>query len=134
MRHPLRTMAATTLACEALVVLFAGLVAMRLSDLGTGASLWLTGAVALLLVVASALLRSPLGYGLGSVLQVAVVALGVWVPDMFWVGGLFAAAWVASLHYGAKVERERRIVAAGLASRAPAAAPGPADPGAGLPG
>ena len=121
MRNPLRAMAATTLICEALVVFFAGLVAMRLSDLSMSAALGLTGALAVLLVLAAGLLRSPLGYGFGSVLQVAMIGLGIWVPDMFWIGPLFAAGWVISLWYGAKVIRERAIVAAGLPQVASAA-------------
>ena len=126
MRDPLRAMAASTLVCEALVVFFAGLVAMRLSNLSMGLALGLTGAVAIACLVAAGLLRSPLGYGLGSALQVVVIGLGVWVPDMFGVGLLFAALWGGSLWYGAKVVRERRIVAAGLAQRSPE--PAPAEP------
>jgi hypothetical protein len=119
MRDPLRAMAASTLVCEALVVFFAGLVAMRLSHLSMGQALGLTGAVAVACLLAVGLLRSPLGYGVGSVLQVVVIGLGVWVPDMFGIGLLFAALWIGSLWYGAKVVRERRIVAAALADRSP---------------
>ena len=100
MRDPLRAMAASTLVCEALVVFFAGLVAMRLSNLSMGQAFGLTGAVAVACLLAAGMLRSPLGYGLGSVLQVIVIGLGLWVPDMFGIGLLFAALWVGSLWYG----------------------------------
>jgi hypothetical protein len=36
---------------------------------------------------------------------------------MFFIGALFAALWAVSLYWGTRIERERAIVAAGLAQR-----------------
>ena len=71
MRSPTRTLAASTLVFEALVVFFAGLVAKDLSSLSTGEALGLFGGVALACLLVAGLLRRPAGYVVGSVLQVA---------------------------------------------------------------
>ncbi|GAA4965744.1 DUF4233 domain-containing protein [Kineococcus glutinatus] len=111
MKNPRRAMAATVLVSEALVVLFAALVAMRLSGAGTAASLGAFGALSLLCLLCAGLLRVRAGYVLGSVLQVAVVAGGLLVPLMFGVGALFAVLWFTALHLGARIEREQAEVA-----------------------
>jgi hypothetical protein len=105
-RSPTRTIAASILAFEALVVFFAGLVAKQLSDLSTGAALALTGGIALALLVTAGLLRHPAGYVVGSVLQVAVIGLGLWVPAMFFLGGIFAVLWFLGLHLGRRAEAQ----------------------------
>jgi hypothetical protein len=105
-RSPTRTLAASTLVFEALVVLFAGLVAKDLSDLSTGAALGAFGGLALACVVTAGLLRHPAGYVVGSVLQVAVLATGFWVPAMWFLGAVFAALWFASLRIGRQLEQQ----------------------------
>ncbi len=101
-------MAASTLSFEALVVFFAGLVAKNLPDLSTGTALWVSGLLALACLVTAGLLRRPFGYVLGSILQVGVLALGFWVPDMFGVGAVFVLLWVLALVLGRRVERQAR--------------------------
>jgi uncharacterized protein DUF4233 len=105
-RSPTRAIAASTLVFEALVVFFAGLVAKELSSLSTGAALGLAGGLSLACLVTAGLLRHPAGYVVGSVLQVAVVAAGFWVPVMFFLGALFAVIWFAGLRLGRRVEAE----------------------------
>ena len=58
-------------------------------------------------LLTAGLLRSRIGYLLGSVLQVAVLATGFWVPVMFGVGAIFALLWGLALVVGARVEREQ---------------------------
>ena len=106
MRSPMRIMAATTLTCQALVVLFAGLVAKDLSSLSLGASLGITVALAFGCLLAAGMLRSRAGYVLGSVLQVLVFGFGFWVHSMYFLGVLFAALWVLSIVLGNRAERE----------------------------
>lgn len=106
MRSPTRMAAATTLTCEALVVVFAGLVAMRLSSLSTAQALGISVALAVACLVAAGLLRRRIGYVLGSVLQLLVICYGFWVPTMWFVGGLFAVLWIFSLVAGTRAERE----------------------------
>jgi hypothetical protein len=107
-RSPTRTLAAATLVFEALVVFFAGLVAKDLSSLSTGAALGLAGGLAGACVVTAGLLRGKAGYVIGSLLQVAVVGAGFWVPVMWFLGAVFAVLWFVSLRTGGRIEREQR--------------------------
>jgi len=99
-------MAATVLVSEALVMFFAGLVAKELSSLSTGAALGITCALALACILTAGMLRSRVGYAVGSVLQVLIISFGIWVHTMLFVGYLFAALWVASLLIGSRLQRE----------------------------
>ena len=115
MRAPRRVLAASTLCLESLVVLFASLVAKDLSGLGAPVSLGAGAALALVCLVVAGLLRTRAGYPLGWALQAAVIATGIWVPAMLFLGGVFALLWFVSLRTGARIERER----ADWASRQP---------------
>jgi len=115
-RAPKRALAASVLALESFVVLFAGLVVRGLS--GDGAALAVCAALAVTCLVVAGMLRSRAGYVLGSVLQVAVLATGFWVSEMFFLGVVFGALWVAALRVGARIERER-------AALTPGSSPGP---------
>jgi hypothetical protein len=105
-RSPTRIMAATTLTSEALVVMFAALVAKDLTSLSLGAALGIPGVLALACLLAAGMLRSRSGYILGSVLQVLIFGFGFWVHSMFFLGVLFALLWVLSLVLGQRAERE----------------------------
>jgi hypothetical protein len=115
-------MAASTLTLEAFVVFFAALVAKDLSSLSTPAAVGAGAAIAVGCLLVAGLLRFRVGYLLGSVLQLVLIGTGFWVPMMFFIGVVFAALWVASLYWGTRIERERAIVAAGLAQRSPQSA------------
>ena len=104
-------MAAAAPVFEGLVVFFAGLVAMQLSSLSRGQALGLAGGLALACVVTAGLLRSRVGYVVGSVLQVAVIASGVWVTAMFFLGVVFAVLWFVALRVGHELESKRQEVA-----------------------
>ena len=118
MRSPTRTLAASTLVFEALVVFFAGLVAKDLSSLPTGAALGITGGLALACVLTAGLLRYRAGYAAGGVLQVAVVGLGFWVPVMFLLGGVFAVLWIFALRIGRQLEAAAQAARAAQAAQA----------------
>jgi hypothetical protein len=98
--------AATTLTCEALVVIFAGLVAKDLSSLSLGAALGISAALAVGCLLAAGMLRTRRGYVFGSFLQVLIIGYGFWLHAMFIVGALFAALWITSLVMGTRAERE----------------------------
>ena len=107
-RSARRQFAATILVLEAFVVGFAALVAFGLR-VAEPAVVWgVGGALALSLVLAAGVLGRPGGYVVGSVLQVAVVAVGVAVPTMLVMGGIFAVLWVVALRLGGRIDRERR--------------------------
>lgn len=97
----------TILILEAFVVGFAGLVAYGL-DLAEPMVLWAVfGGVALGLIVAAVAVRLPGGLVVGSVLQLAVLGLGVAVPMVFVVGGIFVVLWVVAVRLGHRIDRER---------------------------
>ncbi len=101
----MRTLAASVLASEALVLFFATLVATELSEVDDS-TLWSVGggaAVACLLI--AGLLRNRWAYAAGSVLQVLVIAAGLVVPVMFFLGAVFAFLWVVAIFVGRRVAR-----------------------------
>lgn len=97
--------AAMVLSVEALVVALAIPVAVSISDVDASTAVPVGLGVAVTCVVAAALLRrGPFGYYLGSALQVVVIGLGLVVPVMFFLGGIFALLWFLALRLGRKVE------------------------------
>ncbi len=104
----MRGIAAAILVFEGLVVFFATLVARTLSDVDH-ATLWAVGAtLAVACLVAAGLLGRPWGYAVGTVLQVAVIAAGLVVPAMFFLGLVFAGLWGLALYLGRRVARLQR--------------------------
>lgn len=101
----MRVLASSVLLSEALVLLFAALVAKDLSGLGPTTSLVGGGALALVCLVLCGLLRYRWAYVVGTLVQVALVLVGFVVPLMFVLGGLFAALWGMALYLGSKGER-----------------------------
>jgi Protein of unknown function (DUF4233) len=99
-----RSFAALVLSGEILVVGFAALVAKDLSGAAGRTVLLVAAAVAALCVVAAATLRSRVGFVLGWVVQLLLVASAVWVPLMAFVGLLFAALWLAALVLGGRAD------------------------------
>ncbi|AZM46055.1 DUF4233 domain-containing protein [Streptomyces sp. WAC 06738] len=122
----MRTLCASTLIGEILVVGLTGLVAMQQSDLSNGTIWGVSGAAMVLCVLLCGMLGRPGAVQVGWGLQIALIASGFVVPSMFFLGAVFAALWWASVHYG-------RIVDEAKAARARAAAEqtggAPAEPG-----
>lgn len=99
----------TMLILEVFVVLFAGVTAFGLK-LASAATVWtLTGiGMAILIIAAVTLGKSPrIGLMVGSVAQVIVLILGIWMPAAFVVGISFLILWISSIYWGAKLDRER---------------------------
>jgi hypothetical protein len=108
-----RGICAAVLVFEGLVIFFATLVALDLTDVDH-AVLWVVGCGGAVLCFALAgLIRRPWALPAGSVLQGAVIATGFVVPVMFFLGVLFGALWFLVLHLGRKVERLEAARAAG---------------------
>jgi hypothetical protein len=114
----MRTLCASTLIGEFFVIGFAGLVAMRTSDLAAGTVWGVCGTAMVLCVLLCGLLGRPGGVQFGWVLQAALVAGGFVVPVMFFLGVCFAALWWASVHYGRKIDVIRADRAAAEADAA----------------
>ena len=101
----MRGIAASVLVFEGMVVFFATLVALDLSDVDHTTLWWTGGTLAVACVLTAGLLGRPWGYQAGSALQVLVIAAGFLVPAMFVLGAVFAALWFLALHLGRKVAR-----------------------------
>ena len=128
---------------EAIVVLLAIPVALTTAGRGAGAA-WAAVVLALLAVVTVGLLRRDpkRGVQLGWIVQLLLVAAGLIVPAMFFLGPLFAAIWWAAIHYGAQVDviKAQRLAAplpaplpAPMAEPLPAPPPPPEQPGEATP-
>ena len=89
---------AVLLVLEALLMLLVPRAIARTdTGLGTARTLVLLG-FAVVLVVAGAMLRYSWGVGVGSVLQVLVLATGFWTSAMFVLGAIFIAIWLYVLN------------------------------------
>lgn len=89
---------AAVLCLEAFAVL---LVPRAIAQTSTGLGGVKTGLLigfAVLLVLASGLLRRRWGIGAGTVLHVPLVLIGIWVHAFFIVGALFAGVWLYLLN------------------------------------
>ena len=100
----MRVLGSSVLVMEALTMGFALLIAMNSSDsweLGVGA------VVAILLLLTPGLLKRKSGWVLGSLLQIPLVAYGMVVTMMYFLGGIFAILWVAAIIVGRAGEAAR---------------------------
>ncbi len=96
-----RRLCAIVLTFEGFVVFFGALVASRMSDdVSSGTALAVGGGLALACILASGMLRSPVGIPVGWAVQVLVLATGFVVTAMFFMGLLFGALWVFALRIG----------------------------------
>jgi len=107
MRSPRRGMCAAILSLEAIALGLTTPVLITVGDQPVGRSLAIGLGLAMACVVLAGLLRSEWAYGVGWAIQVAAVALGVLIPMMFVLGGIFAFLWGTGYFLGRKIERER---------------------------
>ncbi|MFI9718286.1 DUF4233 domain-containing protein [Streptomyces sp. NPDC052396] len=114
----MRTLCASTLIGEFFVIGFAGLVAMRLSDLSMGTVWTVSGTAMVLSVLLCGMLTRPGGVALGWALQIGLVLSGFVVPVMFFLGLVFGALWWASVHFGRKIDAAKARFAAEAAEAA----------------
>lgn len=119
-----RLLAMLVLIAEAFVVSFATLVARDVSDVAPGRAYLAGGVGALLCVLAAATLRSRVGFLLGWLVQLMLIASAIWVPIMLVIGLGFAILWVVVLVQGSRAdaltvrrEREARRAAPDTAER-----------------
>lgn len=97
---------AAALCLEAITVLFVPRTVARVGDGGlTGARLAIVIAIAVALFLTAGLVKRRAGLVLGSVLQVAVIATGVMVGAMYFLGMLFAAVWAYVLWVRNEINR-----------------------------
>jgi len=94
---------------EFLIMGFALLLAMENHG---GLALSLGGALALSILLTAGIMKRMTGWYLGSVLQIGLIAYGVVVPAMYFLGTLFAVLWVSAFIIGRKGEAIRAALIA----------------------
>ena len=100
----MRVLGSAVLAMEFLVMGFALLLAME----SHGSLALLLGAgLALATLLTAGMMKRRTGWYLGSLLQVCLIAYGVVVPAMYFMGSLFAVLWVSAFVIGRKGEAIR---------------------------
>jgi hypothetical protein len=103
----MKRLLATVLIFEAIIVGLAVPVAVHIDHLrpdsaGVAAGITAGGAILFAILARPLLPATLIG---GSVLQVFVIASGVIVPVMYFLGGIFAALWVIGIWLGRRIER-----------------------------
>src|SRR4029450_2581970 len=101
--NPMRVVLMAVLIFEVIVFGLAIPVMILVSGVPAAAAAGFGGGAALLALLAAGLLRSPIGYILGWVAQLAGLALGFLTTTMFIVGALFGAGWVMSVLMGKRL-------------------------------
>ncbi|MFM6980721.1 MAG: DUF4233 domain-containing protein [Micrococcales bacterium] len=103
-----RLLASMLLAFEALVVFFATLVAFGLKVADPAVVFGVGGALALIMILMPAILGSKASYYFGWAVQLATLLTGIWVPLMWFVGGIFVCLWAWAMIAGSTIDKARR--------------------------
>lgn len=105
----MRVLGSAVLAMEFLVVGFALLIAMEKHG---ALSLSLGGALAIALLLTAGVMKKMTGWYLGTLWQIGLIAYGVVVPAMYFLGTLFSVLWVSAFLIGRKGESVRAALLA----------------------
>jgi hypothetical protein len=92
---------------EAIMVFFVVMVAYGLKVLPVGVVFGGGALLVLLLLVAGRLAGRAIGVWLGWVLQVALIALGILLPLMYFIGAIFSAIFIYCFITGRRLDRRR---------------------------
>jgi len=104
----MKVLCSSVLGIESIVVFLCCLVASTNGSIGNqAAAVWLGLGLLILLLLSIGVLRRPWGVWWGSALQVVVVFLGILVPIMWFVGGIFAMLWFLAVRNGSRVDALR---------------------------
>jgi len=102
-----RALGSMLLAFEAFVVLFATLVAYGLK-VANPTAVWSVGLVLALVTIATpAVLGKKGSYIWGWTLQVFVLLTGIWIPLMWFVGGILLCLWAWAMIAGSTIDKAR---------------------------
>jgi Protein of unknown function (DUF4233) len=105
----MRILGAAVITMEAFVMGFALLLAM---DNHGALAVAIGGLIALLCILTAGLMKKRIGWIIGSFLQLGLIAYGVVVPMMYFLGALFAILWTIAFFLGRRGEAIRaRLIA-----------------------
>ena len=103
-----RALSSIVLAFESFVVFFATLAAFGL-EVAPAEQVWSIGlGLAFACILAPAVLRGPIGYGFGWLLQLAILSTGFWLWGMWLIGVIFLGLWIWAQVIGSTLDRARR--------------------------
>ncbi|MGW4475792.1 DUF4233 domain-containing protein [Nonomuraea sp. NPDC004354] len=100
----MRRLGASVLGMQAIVVALITPVAIKIQQIPVAVAVTVGIGLAVLCVVAAGLLKRPVGYVIGSLVQVLAIATGFLVPMMFFLGAIFAALWITAIFVARRVE------------------------------
>jgi hypothetical protein len=107
----MKILGASVLIAESMTMGFAILIVMK--DQSQAAIIF-GCVVSFLLFVAAALVRRPMGFVIGSIMQVVMISFGFVEPYFFIIGVVFVGLWVSAIVVGRKGEAARAaLLAAG---------------------
>ncbi|GII05199.1 DUF4233 domain-containing protein [Planobispora takensis] len=100
----MRRLCASVLGMEAIVVGLITPVAINVQGVEPPVAVTVGIGLAILCVLVIGMLKRPLAYIAGSVVQVLAIASGFLVPTMFFLGVIFAALWITAIFVARRVE------------------------------
>ena len=107
LRSASESLLSITLLLEAVLVFFVVMAAYGLKVLPPGAVFGGGVLLVVLLIVAGRLVGRPAGIWLGWVLQVALIAIGILLPLMYFIGAIFAFIWIYCFITGRRLDRQK---------------------------
>ncbi|HEY0258671.1 MAG TPA: DUF4233 domain-containing protein [Lacisediminihabitans sp.] len=93
-----------TLMLEAVLVFFVTLVVFGLRALPAGIAFGGGAALLVVLLLDGRLVRYPWGVWLGWLLQAVLIAVGILVPMMYFIGAVFLAIWIYCFVTGRRLD------------------------------
>ena len=108
-RSTTESLLSIVLGLEAILMFFVTLTAFGLKALPPVTAFVGGGALIVLLVLVAGLLRFSWGVWLGWLLQAVLIATGILLPVMYFVGAGFAAIWVYCFVKGRQIDAFRRL-------------------------
>jgi hypothetical protein len=102
-----RRLCAAILCLEAIALGLCTPVLIAVASMDTATALWIGLGLCGSCLVVAGLLRMRWAYGLGWAIQVGAVAVGLAVPTMFFVGGIFLLLWATAYFMGRSIDTQR---------------------------
>ncbi len=100
----MRRLGASVLGMEAIVVALVTPVAITVAGVAPAVAVTVCIGLAVLCVVSAGMLKHPVGYILGSIVQVLAVCTGFMVSTMFFLGAIFMGLWITAIFVARRVE------------------------------
>jgi len=107
-RSTTESLLSIVLLLEAILLFFVTLVLFGLKTLPPAVAFGGGAAFVVVILITISLMRWPVGFALGWLIQAGLIALGLLNPVMYVIGAGFAAFWIWCFVRGRKIDRARR--------------------------